>query len=1306
MKPSSPIRKIRHRFLRILLRVVFYTTLAAGLSSAFIYSPIFKHLVFTRAASRLAKQYNMNLTVREWDFSLWQGWVHTRDAYLTSPDSRLQIRLPDGRLEFSPGELVSGRLVPRSLVMDGVEINLQLPVRSWPENKPAGRFELGLQRLEIRRGRLILNQTTIPLEFSTGRFELTARQIKDGVDLALEAGEAGLRYQTRPLPLEEISLRATLGGQEFSVSSLHVQSPLLDIRGAGTVALRPGRKYRFDLRGWLDPALGQIYFPLPDHRLTGRLPLEIKLAGEGEGLPRLEGTIQGGTVRYRELSIQDVSVRAESSQNGYLLKDLKGRLSTGGSFQAHIELNPRERKANLSARLDNLELALLEAARVMDHPPSGNVQGTMSAMIPFNGPPAWKFRGDLAGVAVFLPRRQEYVMLEYARVTMEGTGGNIDFSIGQAVGEGLACSANGRLQGSELWIDPLQVTVPDHEAARDLLMRIARLSPELTSKLNQLEIRGSTRFEGRMHLLGDFPDVQGILTTGRTRLGKTWWDQIHLPFSLRREDLTIRQGLLKKGASRLNGSLFLELEPATRIASIELSSHELEIEPVEHLLMYLDQDLGHTPPSTLIKTRINARLRVDSPRPGIRLGSFQGMLSDLSAAGESLGSLQAAGTIDASRIQLSNLQIKGSSAELTGRGKWLTEDNRLDFQLEIRRLSLEKLQSLRKIGLRGVAEGELSLAGSYEHPVLELDLRSPQLFFQDEPFGDLTLLARFEGTAANYSLRADYRQNSYHAIGQLLLGEFPRLQSTIFLDNIQIQPFLKQFQVPYSQELTGALSGEMFFSYPLAEPQKMELEGHLAGFSLRFRDLTAVNTRPVYFSVGSQRLFLSPAQLNLNGRPVNLHGEVSLFPPSRLTASLDADFQLDWLNTFLPGITAGGLGRIRSTITGDPRNPSFSGKLILEDASLKIKNPEFPVQKINGTLDLTSQSIKTTGLTASTGYGKILLAGECQLDHFRPSRWTVTLQADPFQLPLSPDFLSVSNLHLRMAGTPQANQLSGDVWIDKFTPARPMDLVELVTAFSRMNFDPGNGGIPDWAGETRLNINLRSERTINLESNAFNVNGSASLQIKGPVRQPVVRGNIVVNQGELKFKINRFEVDRGIVSFLNPYRVDPDIQLQLSSNIKDYRVLVKVDGPASNVKTHFSSVPNLPVVDIIRLITSGDLPSPSRQSETELTNADTTAILSQLLSAALEKRLRRVTGIDTFSIDTYHIKAQSNPGARITLGKQLSRDLTVIYSRDITKQEEDLLFVEYRLSPRLTVIASRDEKGYFGLDFKFKKQLR
>lgn len=78
-----------------------------------------------------------------------------------------------------------------------------------------------------------------------------------------------------------------------------------------------------------------------------------------------------------------------------------------------------------------------------------------------------------------------------------------------------------------------------------------------------------------------------------------------------------------------------------------------------------------------------------------------------------------------------------------------------------------------------------------------------------------------------------------------------------------------------------------------------------------------------------------------------------------------------------------------------------------------------------------------------------------------------------------------------------------------------------------------------------------------------------------------------------------------------------------------------------------------------------------------------------------------IVGIDRLDIEPVVGDAQRVGGPKITLGKDVSRDLSVTYSTIVGSTQEDLVTVEYRLTDSISILGIRDERGDVGVDVKF-----
>jgi len=75
-------------------------------------------------------------------------------------------------------------------------------------------------------------------------------------------------------------------------------------------------------------------------------------------------------------------------------------------------------------------------------------------------------------------------------------------------------------------------------------------------------------------------------------------------------------------------------------------------------------------------------------------------------------------------------------------------------------------------------------------------------------------------------------------------------------------------------------------------------------------------------------------------------------------------------------------------------------------------------------------------------------------------------------------------------------------------------------------------------------------------------------------------------------------------------------------------------------------------------------------------------------------------------IDPFLVGAENNPIARITISEQITRDLIITYSQDLSSNRQEIILIEYFLDNNTSFIASRDETGAMGLDIRLRKRFR
>jgi translocation and assembly module TamB len=183
-------------------------------------------------------------------------------------------------------------------------------------------------------------------------------------------------------------------------------------------------------------------------------------------------------------------------------------------------------------------------------------------------------------------------------------------------------------------------------------------------------------------------------------------------------------------------------------------------------------------------------------------------------------------------------------------------------------------------------------------------------------------------------------------------------------------------------------------------------------------------------------------------------------------------------------------------------------------------------------------------------------------------------------------------------------------------------------------------------------------------------------------------------------------VERGVLTFANPARIDPYLDIVATTRIQDYAVMLNVSGAMSRPLTAFSSDPPLPDLEILGLLTTGaPLESPvftdvggtggegSRSVAAE-------AVLYGQAASLVTQRVGKLFGIDRVRVEPL-TSGDTVGAARVTVGKRLSSDVFVTYSYDPSSTAEDIFQVEWRVSQQLMLVLTQNGDESYALDARW-----
>jgi translocation and assembly module TamB len=95
------------------------------------------------------------------------------------------------------------------------------------------------------------------------------------------------------------------------------------------------------------------------------------------------------------------------------------------------------------------------------------------------------------------------------------------------------------------------------------------------------------------------------------------------------------------------------------------------------------------------------------------------------------------------------------------------------------------------------------------------------------------------------------------------------------------------------------------------------------------------------------------------------------------------------------------------------------------------------------------------------------------------------------------------------------------------------------------------------------------------------------LKITGTISDPVVTGRAQIVEGTIVYQKRQFEIEKGVIDFMDPFRIDPEITLNATCAIRNWVIHMHISGKSDNLLFRLFSDPAETHEDILSLLIIG-----------------------------------------------------------------------------------------------------------------------
>jgi translocation and assembly module TamB len=775
--------------------------------------------------------------------------------------------------------------------------------------------------------------------------------------------------------------------------------------------------------------------------------------------------------------------------------------------------------------------------------------------------------------------------------------------------------------------------------------------------------------------------------------------------------IAIRHADLMRGKSRisLSGTLDASVEPkvgsgAPRPTFDANSVMHLRAEGTAVDFVDVLPFLGENS-SISVAGEFNTQIQLDGPLHSPE-GSGWLDMDRATIYGESVTRISLHGLMQDRVLKLTSATLEDAGGVVTIAGSYSFADKSFNLVAHAERIEIAQIGWVRRRNLD--AKGKLGVSvtgsGTLDDPRLESRLSVTALTLDGQQFGALDVSAHSANRSLDYTLNTQFQGAALSVRGSTQLSSGYDTHAQLDFSSFNIDALLA---AAHLQAFRGqsALAGTVTVAGPLARPRELHGEARLNELVMTVAGVELKSEGPAHATLANSRIQLDPLHITGADTDLRLQGSLSLEGTRQLDLAGSGAVNLRLAETLDPDLTARGTTTFKVSARGPLQHPDLEGRVDLQDGSLSLGDLPNGLSQLRGSLEFNQDRLEVKSLTAMSGGGLLSVTGF--LAYQRGIYADLSVTGNGVRIRYPQGVTSLADAKLQLQGAQNNLLLSGDVLITRFTANPDLDLAGLAAQAG-----PSVPTIvpPDApSNHVRLDVHIVSSPQLNFQNAFAKLAGDVDVHLRGTLASPSLLGRIDVTQGSAMIAGTRYDLERGDITFTNPLRIEPNIDLSATARVEDYDITLGLNGSLQKLSVTYRSDPPLPEADVISLLALGHTASQQRlstQQQQQSISNPTDALLNGALNATVSNRIQKLFGAGSVKVDPDYLGAFGNSTSRITVQEQLGRDITLTYATDVNTTSQQLLQAEVAINRHVSLVVARDESGVFSMVIKATRRYR
>ncbi len=760
-------------------------------------------------------------------------------------------------------------------------------------------------------------------------------------------------------------------------------------------------------------------------------------------------------------------------------------------------------------------------------------------------------------------------------------------------------------------------------------------------------------------------------------------------------NLALHHGTVQEGNARitLDGSTALDKGNFTENSQFQLQAaiHDGDITELQHAFGTDYKVSG--------KLNLSVQVAGNAADPH---GHGQLSLTDGVAHGRPIISLTSKIQFANHAAEFDDIHLQAEHGTVVGSAAYNFHSREVKLELTGQSIDLADIPEVQTPHLQtaGIANFTVKGSGTADEPVINAHLQIDNLVLNGDLLGALKADAVTHGRKLTLTARSTFPKATFTLDGNAdLEGDMP-VSATLQFANLDVDPFLPA-QVRGEVTRAASLDGQAKVTGPLKQPHLLRGDLTIQQFSVEVDRIPIKTDGPVELSLANKTVSVQHCTIVSEDTHFTLTGTASLADDRPLNLRVEGSLSLKLASTIYPDLTAYGVTNINVTIKGTAANPAMSGRADVQHAGFSMIDLPAGLGDVNGSLVFNQDRLEVENLTGRVGGGHVKFGG------FLTFGRTVgfNLMADGTDIRFRYSGISVTaDQSIRLTGTLQNASLTGNITVTRFAQIPSADLQFLVAEASAPPSVP-NPTSP--LNNLHLEVRILSTPQLTVQTSLAKLSGDIDLRLRGTAVRPVLLGRVSIAEGDLKVGGAKYHLERGDITFTNPVRIDPVLDVEATTRVRDYDITIGLHGTMERLNTTYRSDPPLSSDDIISLLAFGSTQSENAIGASPsqgLSENASGALLGAALSQAVNNRVSKLFGGSTIRINPAFGGPENDPNARLTIEQQVTSNVTFTIVTDLARSAQEIIQFEYNINSEYTLQGLRDENGVVSFDLLIRKR--